>query len=77
MKKQELYSLIADELNLEDGSLNETSVLFDIQGWDSMSILVIMTIVDENFGITLSADDFTTIDTIKDLEEKIGAENFK
>lgn len=76
MKKQEFYALLATEFNVEENSIDESTVLTEIPDWDSMSILVIMSMVDEQFGKTLTANDFGTIKTIDDLANLIGPEKF-
>ena len=76
MNKQEFLSILTVEFNVSNDSLNETDLLEAIPGWDSMSILVIMSIVDDRFGLTLTADDFAEIKTIGDLFSKIGLEHF-
>jgi acyl carrier protein len=77
MKKQEFLSILAVEFNVSNDSLSETSVLEEIPGWDSMSILVIMSMVDERFGLILTANDFVEIKTIGELFTKIGPEHIK
>lgn len=77
MNKQEFLSILAVEFNVSNDSLNETNLLEAIPNWDSMSILIIMSMVDERFGLTLTADDFAEIKTIGDLLIKIGPEHIK
>ena len=76
MKKQEFFALLATEFNVDDDTINESTVLTEIPDWDSMSILVVMSLVDERFEITLSANDFTKINKVSDLISFIGKEKF-
>ncbi len=75
MKKQEFFSLLANEFNLDGNTINETTVLTDIPDWDSMSILIVMSIIDEHFGISISADDFIKINSIGDILSIVGSKH--
>ncbi len=77
MKKVEFINELAAELNANAAELNEETVLTSIPDWDSMSILVIMSVVDDKFGLTLSADDFKNVTSIKDLMHIIGMDQFE
>jgi acyl carrier protein len=77
MKKSEFINEIAAELEVNAAELNEETVLTSIPDSDSMSLLVIMSVVDDKFGITLTADDFKNVTTIKDLMQIIGLDKFE
>lgn len=77
MKTKNFIKELAAELNADVTELNEDTVLTSIPDWDSMSILVIMSLVDEKYGKTLSADDFKNVTSIKDLMNVIGMDQFE
>ena len=77
MKKQEFISILETEFNVDAHIFNTETVLTEIPDWDSMSILIIMSLVDEHFGVAITADDFTKIRTISDLFNKIGDSHFE
>ncbi len=77
MLKQDFLSLLTTEFDVNNYIINEKTVFEEIPDWDSMSILIVMSLVDENFGITLTAGDFGKIKTIEDLIIKIGASHFE
>jgi acyl carrier protein len=48
------------------GSLTERSPL-DSDGWDSVDLLNVIALIDEDLGLTVSGDDFKLCRTVGDL----------
>jgi acyl carrier protein len=42
-----------------------------VDGWSSIHALLLIALVDINFGVTLSGDDLSKCDTLKDLYELV------
>jgi acyl carrier protein len=53
------------------GTLNLDSRFKETSEWGSLVALCIIAMVDENYGKTLSGDELTECDTIKDIYQKI------
>lgn len=51
--------------NHEDVSLK--TLLDDIEEWDSIGALMIMSEVDDNFGVTINPEDLENIKTVEEL----------
>jgi len=77
MKVNEFIEKLKETLELEDEELNEDTNLKDLEEYDSLSVLSIIAMIDENFGKQLSAQQFSDVTTVKSLIEKIGVENFE
>ncbi|MBP6933246.1 MAG: acyl carrier protein [Candidatus Methanofastidiosum sp.] len=77
MKVSEFIEKLKETLELEDEELNEDTNLKDLEEYDSLSVLSIIAMIDENFGKQLSAQQFSDVTTVKSLIEKIGVENFE
>jgi len=77
MKVNEFIEKLKETLELEDEKLNEDTNLKDLEEYDSLSVLSIIAMIDENFGKQLSAQQFSDVTTVKSLIEKIGVENFE
>lgn len=75
MTKQEFISGLQEELELE-GVLNSSSVLKDLEEWDSMAAMLLIGYVSNEFNVTLNSDDLKEMTTVASLIEKIGSEKF-
>ena len=52
--------------NLEAGQLSEDSILADFEEWDSIAILSVIALLDEEFGKTVKGADIKKCVTVKD-----------
>ncbi len=77
MTKQEFIDLLAEELEVEDVRLEESTILKSLVEWDSMAIMVVIGLLDENFGIKVTAEQFKSIKTIGSIIEVIGEDKFE
>jgi acyl carrier protein len=56
---------------LEVDSVNELDVLENFEAWDSLTILSIIAFVDENYRISISAQDLINAKTIGGLKSLV------
>lgn len=76
MKKKEFTEIILEELGEEDTSLDPSTKLKSLEMWDSMSTLVIISLVDEYFGKSFKSEDIQAFNTFQDIINAIGEEKF-
>jgi acyl carrier protein len=76
MKKEEFYSILRKQLEITDGLLSEESDLSSSILLDSMSSLILVSIADENFGVTLDTEKLKNVTTVGSLMSQIGYEKF-
>ncbi len=76
MKKVDFFNGIKELLAIENASVNEESVLRDLENYSSLATLAIIAFIDENFGITVSAKQLNNVVTIFELMKLIGLEKF-
>ncbi|MCX6970127.1 MAG: acyl carrier protein [Verrucomicrobia bacterium] len=76
MTKSNFLILFAERLQIANKNLTIETELKSLEEWDSWNALELMTLVDETFGVTLTAKDLATIETFEDLITKIGIEKF-
>lgn len=76
MKKQEFYKKLADTLEITSTDLISTTILSDIDEYDSMAVMGIIAFTDENFGIKLNAKQIASITDINSLMNLIGSGKF-
>lgn len=63
----ELLEMLEEIMDLDEGTLETTTVLEDIEEWDSLSALSLMAEAKKNFGKKLSADDINSFITVQDI----------
>ena len=54
-------------LELPSGSLEGSTLLEDLPGWDSLAIVGFMAMADEKYGVVLSPRQFQTCNSLQDL----------
>ena len=67
MKKKDLLSSIEEIFEIESGLLVEESMLEDIDAWDSLGVLNLISLVDEKVGVVLSPNDLEKCQTLADV----------
>jgi acyl carrier protein len=76
MKKTEFIQGLEEQLELEF-SLNETTNLKELEEWDSLNAMVLISYVSETTGVNLTGNDVSEITTVKSLLDRIGYNLFK
>ncbi|WP_347218659.1 hypothetical protein [Chryseobacterium sp.] len=76
MKTSVFLEKLQEELD-ENQSLSRETKLKDLENYDSISLLSVIAFVDENFNQQHDADDFKDMETVSDLMNIIGLENFE
>ena len=67
MNKQEKLSLLEEIMDMEEGTLKESTILADLDEWDSMSRLSVIVMMSDEFGKTITGDDVKQYITVKDI----------
>lgn len=67
MSDQEKMEVIADILELETKELNEDMVLDEVEAWDSIAVLSVISVMDEKFGKLPHASEIIKCKTVSDL----------
>lgn len=75
MQTNEFLELLVEELELESPLTVDTN-LKELDEWDSMTAMLLIGVVSNEFGKTLSADDIKELTTVQSLIEKIGTDQF-
>ena len=66
MKKEELLIKIKDLLLRKD-PINPSMKLSEIEEWDSLAIISIISLYDKNFSTVITVEKINKCETIKDL----------
>ncbi len=66
MDKAEKIKLMEEIMELEEGTLNESSVLSEYDEWDSLSIISYIALMDTRFTKSVSMEEIKRFVTVKD-----------
>jgi acyl carrier protein len=76
MEKKVFIEKFREALEIKTASMDENTALKSIDGYDSMSVMAIIALVDELFSKRLTAKQLAEVNNVKSLMELIGPENF-
>lgn len=77
MKTSEFIEELREAMEIEDEEFTEETNLQGLEEYDSLSILSIIALIDENFDKLLVVDQLKSITTVKSLMELVGSEHFE
>ncbi len=75
MTIQEFILGLQEELEIE-GNLENTTNIKDLEEWDSMTAMLLIGYISNEFNITLTSNDLDALTTVGSLIDRIGAEKF-
>jgi len=67
MTKADFITLLEELIEAESNTLKGDELLEEVEGWDSLAIVNLIALVDEDFGIILPAKEIQERETINDL----------
>ncbi|PLY16318.1 MAG: hypothetical protein C0631_04085 [Sedimenticola sp.] len=67
MKKKDFLLLIEDVLEVDEGSLNGTEALEDLEMWDSLAVVTFIALVDEHLEMSISPEKISAAKSVSDL----------
>lgn len=73
MNSDELIGLFAEALEVDTSGISMETVIADMPDWTSLVWLSIMSLLDERYGIQLSAKEIRSFKTVRDAAECITA----
>ena len=70
-------AVLAEEVEVEESAITPDALLKDTLGLDSLDLVDVVVLVEQNFGVTLVGPDFVGVKTFADfyalLEKKMNA----
>lgn len=75
MDEQKALEWISDVLAVTGRSLSIDDTKASISEWDSMGVLLLLSRLEEDFGIIVSADDLARIGTVREICEVLKKDN--
>ena len=75
MTKEELSEkaivVLAEEFEIEEAAITPEALLTETLGLDSLDLVDVVVLVEQNFGITLKGPDFVGVATFADFYEML------
>jgi acyl carrier protein len=67
MSNEAMIKLLEEALEVDPGSLKAETLIEDVPEWTSIGWLTVMSVVDEQLGVTLSAREIRNFKTVQDV----------
>lgn len=64
---EEKLALIAETLDAEKELIRQQSVLEELEEWDSMGIIAVISMLDKKYKVQLKADQIKALKTVNDI----------
>ena len=72
MTKEEFVQEIMEILEIEDASLvQDTTVFREMDEWDSLAALSTISMIDDEFGVTINNKDLRSVETLGELYDMV------
>lgn len=67
MTKEEKIAMLEEVMDLDEGALDENASLDDIDEWDSLSVLTLISEMKKRFNISLATQQIREFKTVADI----------
>jgi acyl carrier protein len=64
VKKAEFLPQLAQAIEADSDTMSESTVLNELPNWDSMRLLEVIALVDEQLGVNLNANQLAKCETV-------------
>ncbi len=70
---EKMKKIIAEQLNVEEGTITPESSFKDDLGADSLDLFELVMALEEEFGVSIPSEDLENIKTVNDVMEYLSA----
>lgn len=67
MTREEKIEIIADILEMDDEIIKEDTILEELETWDSVAVLAVISVINEKFDRYPTAEEIKTYKAVQDL----------
>ena len=67
MELKKKLALIEEAMDTNEGERTAETVLYDVDGWDSIAALSLIVMLDEHFGKTITGAQIKELSTVSDI----------
>ena len=72
MEIEEFFESVIEILEIQDSSsINESTNFKELDEWDSLTALSTISMVDEEFGVTITNKDLKSVETLGELYDLV------
>ena len=72
--KEKIIALIAEVLQVPEGTVTENTVMSDLEQWDSLAHVMIIGELEEELGVSIPLEEAIELKGMRELLEKAGCE---
>ena len=72
---EKLYNSFAKALNIDRSIVNDDLKYQSIKEWDSISHMMLISVIEEDFGISLDTDDVIDMSSVRKAKEIMAKHN--
>jgi len=65
--ENEFIRKLAEALELEENKISTSDKFKEYEEWDSLAVLSVLAMINEEFDITIPRQDFEKLETVKDI----------
>jgi acyl carrier protein len=73
MHMEEFLQNLAEALNQPDLQIDPQQKIKDLPNWDSLAILTTLSMLDQEYGVSMSGTELQSCETVADLQAKVEA----
>ena len=66
MELKEKLALIEEAIDVDEGTFTPETILADVDEWDSVAAISYIALLDEEFGVSISAKEIKSFKTVAD-----------
>ena len=70
--KEKIIALIAEVLQVPEGTVTENTVMSDLEQWDSLEHVMIIGELEEKLGISIPLDEAVELEGVADILKRAG-----
>lgn len=75
MALDKIKSLLANQLNIDESKIEESSKIIDDLGADSLDVVELLMVLEDEFGVSISDEQALEIKTVGDIVKIINESN--
>lgn len=70
--KEKVFALIEEALHVPEGTIQEDTMIADVEQWDSLAHVMIIGELEEKLGISIPLEEAIELTGVRELLEKAG-----
>ena len=67
MDKQKFIELFKETIDMEDKEITGDVVFRELEEWDSLALLSVIAMIDDEYDIIIQGNDFKSLNTLNDI----------